>query len=65
MECVCSTDTNTHVWKPTYDSVGQAGEVIRRDVWSVLPHSVDQVIRNGHEGAVARLQTDVVVLLSF
>ena len=58
--CVCVS-----VRKPTYDSVRQAGEVVRRDGWSVLPHLVNQVIRDGLEAAIARVQIDVVVLLRF
>lgn len=38
--------------KLTYDSVGQAREVIRRDGRSFRPHLVDQVSGDGLEAAV-------------
>lgn len=49
--------------KPTYDSVGQDGEVVWRDVRSVLPHLVHQVTREGLQAATACLQIDAVALL--
>lgn len=51
--------------KHTYDSVRQAGEVVRRDRRSFLPHFVDQVLCDGLEAAIARVQIDVVVSLRF
>lgn len=63
--CMCVVYTGTHKRKLTYDSVWQAGEGIRRDGRSILPHLVDQVGRDGLKAAIARLQIDVVVLLCF
>ncbi len=63
--CVCVYSTDMHIKTLTYDSVGQAGEDVRRDGRSFLPHLVDQVSRDGFEAAIARLQIDVVVLLRF
>ncbi len=63
--CECSTDTNTHVSPLTYDSVGQAEEVVRRDGRSVIPHLINKVKRDGLKAAVAGLQVDVVVLMRF
>lgn len=57
--------TQIHVRRRTDDSVREAGEVVRWERRSVLPHLVDQVNGDGLEAAIARLQTDVVVFLCF
>lgn len=54
--CLC-------VWRPTYDTVRQADEALGRDGRSVLPHLVDQVVRDGLETAITGAQTHVVVLV--
>lgn len=54
-----------HRAEPTYDSVGQAGEVVKKDGRSLLPHLVDQVNGDGLEGTIAGVQIEPVVLLRF
>lgn len=57
--CVCAC------WRPTYDPVRQADEAVGSDAWSVLPHLVNQVDRDGLETVITGAQIDVVVLVGF